>query len=84
MIEFTRGVASLLRSGIPLRESITIFRNESSSLGLKEILRRVIEGGLRFSDSMAKYPSYFSGFYIRILRFGEATGDIGPGDAAAG
>ena len=79
MIEFTRGTASLLRSGIPLREAITIFRNESSSLGLKEVLRRVIEdieGGLRFSDAMLKYPSYFSGFYIRILRFGEATGEM--------
>ena len=77
MIEFTRGVASLLRSGIPLREAVIIFRNESSSLGLKEVLRRIIEdieGGLRFSDAMGKFPSYFSRFYIRILRFGEATG----------
>lgn len=77
MIEFTRGVASLLRSGIPLREAVIIFRNESSSLGLKEVLRRIIEdieGGQRFSDAMGKFPSYFSRFYIRILRFGEATG----------
>ena len=81
MIEFTRGTASLLRSGIPLRESIVILRNESSGLGLKEVLRQVIEsieGGLRFSDAMAKFPSYFSEFYIRILKFGEATGEMAP------
>jgi len=79
LIEFTRGVASLLRSGIPLRESLVILRTENSSLGLKEVLRQVIqdiEGGLRFSDAMARHPSIFSGFYIRLIKFGESIGGL--------
>ena len=43
LIEFTRGIAALLRSGIPLRETLVILRTESSSLGLKEVIRQVIE-----------------------------------------
>ena len=81
LIEFTRGVSSLLRSGIPLRQTLTILRTENSSLGLKEVIRQVIEdieGGNRFSDAMAKHTTIFSNFYIRILRFGEATGGLGP------
>lgn len=79
LVEFTRGVASLLRSGIPLRESLVILRTENSSLGLKEVIRQVIEdieGGLRFSEAMARHPKIFSGFYIRLIRFGEAVGGM--------
>ncbi len=78
-IEFTRGLGSLLRSGIPIRESLLILRNQTSSLGLKEVLRRIvqdIENGERFSDACARHPSVFSGFYLRMLRVGEAGGGM--------
>jgi len=81
LIEFTRGIAALLRSGIPLRETLVILRSESSSLGLKEVIRQVIEdieGGSRFSEAIGRHPSIFSSFYIRILKFGEATGALAP------
>lgn len=79
LVEFTRGVSSLLGSGIPLREALIILRNESSSLGLREVIKRVIgdiEEGMRFSDAVARHPSIFSSFYIRILQFGETTGNM--------
>ena len=79
LVDFTRGISSLLRSGIPLREALAILRNENSGPGLKEVIKRIIEdieGGARFSDAVAKHPSIFSSFYIRILRFGETTGNM--------
>ena len=79
IIEFTRSTAALLRSGISLHEALVMFRAESRGLGLKEVLRQVIEdvgGGMRFSDAMARHPSIFSSFYIRILQFGEVTGGM--------
>ena len=81
LIEFTRGISSLLRSGIPLREALSILRGQISSWGMKEVLRRVlidIEGGERLSDAVAKHPTIFSAFYVRLLRFGEATGGMAP------
>ena len=81
LIEFTRGIDALLRSGIPLRETLVILRSESSSLGLKEVIRQIIEdieGGSRFSDAIERHPSIFSSFYVRILKFGEATGAMAP------
>jgi len=77
IIEFTRGLSSLLRSGIPMREGLVILREQSSSLGMKEVLRRVIqdiEGGDRFSDACSFHPRVFSDFYISLLRVGEASG----------
>ena len=81
LIEFTRGISALLRSGIQLRESLIILREQNRSWGMREVIRRIvedIENGMRFSDSMSRYPTYFSEFYIRMLRFGEATGSMAP------
>jgi type IV pilus assembly protein PilC len=79
VIEFTRAMAALLRSGIALRESMVTLRDQSGSLGLKEALRRIIqdiEGGDRFSDACSRHPGIFSAFYVRLLRVGEATGGL--------
>ncbi|NQW22720.1 MAG: type II secretion system F family protein [SAR202 cluster bacterium] len=77
VIEFTRGLAALIRSGIPIREGLTILRGQGVGLGMKEIVRQLIaaiEDGSRLSDACARHPRVFSGFYIRLLRVGEATG----------
>ena len=77
VIEFTRGLSSLLRSGIPMREALVILRAQSSSMGMKEVLRRVIqdiEGGDRFSDACSRHPRVFTDFYLSLLRVGEAGG----------
>ena len=79
VIEFTRGMASLLKSGIPMRDCLNILRDQSSSRGLKEVLRQVIddiESGIRFSDACEKHGSVFSSYYFRLLRVGEATGGM--------
>ena len=78
-IEFTRGLGSLLRSGIPMRDSLVILRTQTSSMGLKEVLRGIIkdiEGGERFSDACARHPAVFEGFFLRMLRVGEAGGGM--------
>ncbi|MCH7712395.1 MAG: type II secretion system F family protein [Chloroflexi bacterium] len=79
LIEFSRGMSSLLKSGIPMRDSLNLLRNQSSGLGLKEVLRQVIddiESGTRFSEACEKHVSVFSGYYVRLLRVGESTGDM--------
>ena len=79
LIEFSRGMASLLKSGIPMRDSLNLLRNQSSGLGLKEVLRQAIEdieSGTRFSEACEKHHSVFSGYYVSLLRVGESTGDM--------
>ena len=79
VIEFSRGMASLMKSGIPMRDCLNILRDQSSSPGLKEVLRQVIddiESGTRLSDACEKHGSVFSGYYYRLLRVGEATGGM--------
>ena len=77
LIEFTRSLAALLRSGIPIREALTILRGQGGGLGMKDIVRQLIlsiENGSRLSEACGNHPRVFSGFYVRLLRTGEATG----------
>ena len=77
LIEFSRGLASLIRSGIPIREGLTILRGQGSGLGMREIVRQLtvsIENGSRLSEACANHPRVFTGFYVRLLRLGEAAG----------
>jgi len=79
VIEFTRGLAALIRSGIPIRDGLTILRGQGSGLGMKEIVRQLIvsiENGSRLSEACANHPRVFTGFYVRLLRLGEATGKM--------
>ncbi len=79
IIDFTRQLASLLQSGIPLRRALTVLRDQARSPGLKDALRQIledIEGGARFSDAFSRHSAVFPEFYLRLLRVGEGTGGI--------
>lgn len=79
IVDFTRSMAALLNSGIPLRRALMVQRDEARSPGLKEALRQIvseIEGGGRFSDSMARHKSVFPEFYVRMMKVGESTGTL--------
>jgi len=54
VIEFTRGLAALIRSGIPIREGLSILRGQGTRLGMREIVRQLIasiENGSRLSEA---------------------------------
>lgn len=79
LIDFTRGLATLLKSGIALRESLVALRDQARNPGLKLALRKVvagIEGGSKFSETCEQSPSVFPEFFIRLVRVGEATGEM--------
>ena len=79
LIDFTRQLASLLNSGIPLRRALVVQRDQARSPGLKEALTQIvqdIEEGSRFSEASSKHTTIFSDLYLRLLRVGEATGGL--------
>ncbi len=81
LTEFSQQIASLLRSGISLRQSLIVIRDQTRSPGLKMALAKVvedIESGMAFSDACSKHQSVFPSFYLRLLKVGEATGNIAP------
>lgn len=79
VIDFTQQLATLLRSGIPLASALRSLREGTRNAGLKEALRagtQDIEAGTQFSAACARHPTVFPPFYTRLLRVGEAAGEL--------
>lgn len=76
---FTRQLASLLRSGVPILNAINVIREQSENPRLESILHNIhdeIKEGATFSSALAKYPKVFSSLYIPMVRAGEDTGNL--------
>jgi type IV pilus assembly protein PilC len=76
---FSRQLAAMLNSGIPLTRAVfTLSRqvnNRALSAALIEIGRNV-EGGVSFSESLKSYPNIFSELYINMVSAGESGGNL--------
>ena len=79
IIDFTRQLAALLNSGIPLQQSLIVMRDQIRSPGLKEALQQItasIQEGERISAAFSPHTTVFPEFYLRLLTVGEGTGGL--------
>jgi len=76
---FSRELASLLKSGVPILSALDIIREQSENLRLKEIvtdIRNAIKDGAAFSSGIARYPKVFSSLYVAMVKAGEDSGAL--------
>ena len=76
---FTRQLATLLKAGITLGESLAALFDQSEKPKLKRILGEVrgsVNEGSSLADALAKHPSVFDDLYISMVRAGEAAGNL--------
>jgi len=76
---FSRQLASLLKSGVPILSALAILREQSENPQLKYILTEVynaIKEGESFSEALKKYPKVFSPLYLALVKTGEDSGDL--------
>lgn len=76
---FTRQLAALLGSGIPMMEALTALRENTTSRGLRSALTAIMADTQRGEDlpeSFARHPRIFSEFYLTMLAVGEKTGTL--------
>ena len=79
MVLFTRSLATMVNSGLPLLQGIDIMIEQTDSLNFKAVLTQVgqdIEAGLTFSDALRKHPRSFNELYSSMVKAGEASGDL--------
>ena len=75
---FTKQLAILLRSGVPLVDSFDLLVEQFSGK-LKSIiiaLRDGLKEGRSLADGLAMYPKTFSKIYTQLVRAGESTGKL--------
>lgn len=78
VVAFTRQLATMVSSGLPLSEALSILEIQSKpsmSRVVGEVLRDV-QGGSSIGDALHKHPHVFSGVYVSLVRAGEAAGAL--------
>jgi type IV pilus assembly protein PilC len=76
---YTRTLASLIRSGVPILEVLNIVANTVGHVGMEKAIRVAasdIEKGESMSAAFAKHPHLFPSMIIRMMTAGEQTGKV--------
>ena len=77
--EITRQMATLMRAGIPVVESLAAISDQIENPKLKEVLTQVrqdVKEGTSLSQAMLKHPKVFSDLYANMVRAGESSGAL--------
>ncbi len=76
-ILFTRNLAIMSQSGMPLLEGLHMMQKQTRNNSMRKILASVIinvENGQFLSTSLKKYESIFGSLFINIIQIGETGG----------
>src|SRR3989338_2943181 len=79
VVIFSRQLATMVDSGIPLVQALDILCEQIEKPVFKNILVKVkddIETGSSLSDALSKYPAVFSELYVNMVRAGESSGAL--------
>ncbi len=76
---FSRQLATLFSSEVPLVESLRTMGNQVDNPRFKEKILKIsddVDSGTAFSKALSKYPEIFSTLYISMIRAGEVSGKL--------
>lgn len=79
LANLTRQLATLLKAGIPLVDSLVAVADQMENQLLKDTISDVknqVNEGSTLHKAMSKYPNIFSHIYITMCEAGEATGTL--------
>ncbi|HEU0210387.1 MAG TPA: type II secretion system F family protein [Candidatus Udaeobacter sp.] len=74
---FTRQLATLIDSGLPLLRSLNVLAKQERDKVLKRTINKLadsVQGGSTFSDALALHPRIFNNLYINMVKAGEVGG----------
>ena len=77
---WTRQLAGLVASGLPLERSLSSLAQEAESEPEHQLvatLRAEVNGGSTFAKALAQYPNEFSGIFVAVIGAGEQSGNLG-------
>ena len=74
---FTRQLATLIDSGLPLLRGLNVLAKQERDAVLKKAINQLadsIQGGGTFSEGLAQYPIIFNDLYVNMVKAGELGG----------
>ena len=77
---WTRQLAGLVSSGLPLERALTSLSDEAEKAPERELvatLRSEVNGGAPFAKALSQHPHEFSDIYVAVIGAGEQSGNLG-------
>ncbi|RZI93221.1 MAG: type II secretion system protein GspF [Variovorax sp.] len=77
---WTRQLAGLVSSGLPLERALTALTEEAESEAQRNLvasLRAEVNAGSPFARALSQHPQEFSAIYTAVIGAGEQTGNLG-------
>ncbi|MBL7156299.1 MAG: type II secretion system F family protein [Candidatus Pacebacteria bacterium] len=79
IVHFTRQLSIMLKSNIPVVESLETIARQLKKIGFQEKILKVaeqVEGGDNLSKAVSTYPKLFSPLFTGMIKAGEASGKV--------
>lgn len=76
---FTKQMRVFLKSQVPILNSLYIIEGQATNPYFKGMIQSIIGAvreGANFSESLERFPGYFSPLYISMIKAGEASGRL--------
>lgn len=77
IVLFSRQFATMINSGLPLVQCLSILAQQTENSKLRETINSIrvdVEAGNTLADSLRKFPRQFSNLYVSMISAGEAGG----------
>ncbi len=74
---FTRQLATLIDSGLPLLRGLNVLQKQERDTVLKRTINQLaesVQSGNTFSESLATHPAIFNDLYVNMVKAGEVGG----------
>ncbi len=78
-VVFTRQLSTMVSSGLPLNEALSILERQTTNTKMRKLLQDVsrdVSSGSSLSDALAGHPNVFTNVYINLVKAGEASGAL--------
>jgi type IV pilus assembly protein PilC len=76
---FSRQLTSMMRSGVPLIQSLDIMASGHENPSMQELINALakdIAGGSDLGGALAKHPKYFDELFVNLVSAGEQAGTL--------
>ena len=76
---FTRHLAVMIKSGIPISEAVESISSQTQNPAMKRLLYSVqkdIQNGQTLEKALSKFPKVFDPFFLNLIRIGEESGNL--------
>ncbi len=79
LVIFSRQLSVMVGASVSLVKSLRTTARQTANPKLRDIVTDIadeVEGGVRLSEAVAKYPKVFNNFFVNMIRSGETSGQL--------